>query len=111
MLTKTLRRSAVDDARDILQRRLHAVEARLTTACERAGRSRAEVQLVAVTKTVSADIAALLPGLGIVHLGENRPQELWRKAADLQTRSPVRWHLIGHLQRNKIERTLPLVHC
>src|SRR5262249_41922306 len=43
----------------------------------------------------------------ILHLGENRPQELWRKAAALPP--GVHWHLIGHLQRNKIERTLPLV--
>jgi pyridoxal phosphate enzyme (YggS family) len=50
-------------------------------------------------------VAALLPGLGVAHLGENRPQELWRKAAALPG---VRWHLIGHLQRNKVERTLPL---
>src|SRR5581483_723258 len=56
--------------------------------------------------TVSPEVAALLPNLGVVDLGESRPQELWRKAAALPT---VRWHLIGHLQRNKIERTLPLV--
>jgi pyridoxal phosphate enzyme (YggS family) len=65
------------------------------------------VTLVAVTKTVGPEIAALLPGLGVVHLGENRPQELWRKAAALPP--GVHWHLIGHLQRNKVERTLPLV--
>ena len=46
--------------------------------------------------------------LGVRDLGENRPQELWRKAAALP--ASARWHLIGHLQRNKIERTLPLVH-
>ena len=40
-------------------------------------------------------------------LGESRPQELWRKAAILP--KTVHWHLVGHLQRNKIERTLPLV--
>jgi pyridoxal phosphate enzyme (YggS family) len=39
-------------------------------------------------------------------LGENRPQELWRKAAAIPT---ARWHLIGHLQRNKLDRTVPLV--
>jgi len=65
------------------------------------------VVLVAVTKTVSAELAGLLPGLGVRDLGENRPQELWDKAGKLP--SDVRWHLIGHLQRNKIERTLPLV--
>jgi pyridoxal phosphate enzyme (YggS family) len=66
-----------------------------------------EVTLVAVTKTVPAEVAALLPALGVYDLGENRPQELWRKAAALPD---VRWHLIGHLQRNKVERTLPLIH-
>jgi pyridoxal phosphate enzyme (YggS family) len=65
------------------------------------------VTLVAVTKTVSPETAALLPGLGVRDLGENRPQELWRKAAALP--EGVRWHLIGHLQRNKVARTLPLV--
>jgi pyridoxal phosphate enzyme (YggS family) len=64
---------------------------------------------VAVTKAVPVEVAALLLELGVLDLGENRPQELWRKAAALP--ASVRWHLIGHLQRNKVERTLPLVHC
>jgi pyridoxal phosphate enzyme (YggS family) len=69
------------------------------------------VTLVAVTKTVSPEIAALLPALGILDLGESRPQELWRKASHLSKMAvPVRWHQVGHLQRNKIEATLPLVH-
>src|SRR5262249_50841271 len=45
---------------------------------------------------------------GVYHLGENRPQELWRKAAVIDR--GVWWHLIGHLQRNKVDQTLPLVH-
>jgi pyridoxal phosphate enzyme (YggS family) len=88
--------------------RLAAVEGRLHAACARAGRPRAAVTLVAVTKTVPAAVAGLLPGLGVRDLGESRPQELWRKAATLA--ADVRWHLVGHLQRNKVERTLPLVH-
>ena len=64
--------------------------------------------LVAVTKSVTSEVAALLPELGVFDLGESRPQELWRKSAALPT--AVRWHLIGHLQRNKVERTLPLIH-
>jgi pyridoxal phosphate enzyme (YggS family) len=92
-----------------LRRRLDAVEERLRRACARAGRQRAEVTLVAVTKKVATAVAALLPKLGVVDLGENRPQELWRKAEALS--GDIRWHLIGHLQRNKIERTLNLVHC
>jgi pyridoxal phosphate enzyme (YggS family) len=92
-----------------LKNNLAKVEERLAAACQRAGRKRAEVTLVAVTKTVSAEVAALLPELGIHDLGESRPQELSRKAALLP--DTIRWHLIGHLQRNKIERTIPLVCC
>src|SRR5438270_13449121 len=100
------RRAAVDEGRlrAMLADRLAAVEGRLRAACRRAGRDRSEVTLVAVTKTVPPEVAALLPGLGVLDLGESRPQALWRKAAALPPE--VRWHLIGHLQRNKVERTL-----
>jgi pyridoxal phosphate enzyme (YggS family) len=91
----------------MLAGRLAAVEERIDRACRRAGRSRADVTLVAVTKTVNAEVAALMPALGVRDFGESRPQELWRKAAGLPVE--VGWHLIGHLQRNKIERTVPLV--
>jgi pyridoxal phosphate enzyme (YggS family) len=95
----------------ILAKRLQTVEKRIEAACRRAGRSRSEVTLIAITKTVDAEIAALLPSLGVFDLGESRPQELWRKAAQLAKVAPsVRWHQVGHLQRNKIETTLPLVH-
>ncbi|MBI3823687.1 MAG: YggS family pyridoxal phosphate-dependent enzyme [Planctomycetes bacterium] len=90
-----------------LRANLAGVESRIAAACARAGRARSEVTLVAVTKTVSAKIAAMLPELGVFDLGENRPQELWRKSEILP--KSIRWHMIGHLQRNKIERTLPLV--
>jgi PLP dependent protein len=92
--------------RDVLAANLARVEERIAAACARAGRPRSSVTLVAVTKTVSVEVAAELVALGVRDLGENRPQELWRKA---ETLKDVRWHLIGHLQRNKIERTLPLV--
>ncbi len=92
---------------NLLQNRLAEVESRLEAACRRAGRKRSEVTLVAVTKTVSVEVAARLPELGVHHLGESRPQELWRKASALPM---VHWHQIGHLQRNKIDKTLPLVH-
>jgi PLP dependent protein len=97
--------------KQVLAERLRAVEARIEAACRRAGRSRSEVTLVAVTKTINAETAALLPSLGVLDLGESRPQELWRKAGHLsKIIPPVRWHQVGHLQRNKIEATLPLVH-
>jgi hypothetical protein len=93
--------------RDILAANLARVEERIAAACRRANRPRSDITLVAVTKTVSVEVARELVGLGILDLGESRPQELWRKAPLLP--ATVRWHLIGHLQRNKIERTLPLV--
>ncbi len=92
--------------RETLKANIDAVEARIAQACERAGRARSDVTLVAVTKTVSAEIAQCAVDLGLSQLGENRPQELWRKAEQI---AGATWHLIGHLQRNKIERTLPLV--
>src|SRR5260370_28417534 len=94
--------------KSLLAERLDALEERLRVACRRAGRARQDVTLVAVTTTISPAVAALLPELGILDLGESRPQDLWRKAAVLP--KTVRWHLVGHLQRNKIERTAPLVH-
>jgi PLP dependent protein len=97
------------ELRTVLAERLAAVRARIAAACARANRDPAEVTLVAVTKTVSPRVAAMMVELGVADLGENRPQELWRKAAEL-SHLPIRWHLVGHLQRNKVERTLPLVH-
>ncbi|HEV2948230.1 MAG TPA: YggS family pyridoxal phosphate-dependent enzyme [Gemmataceae bacterium] len=94
--------------RGILTDRLRLVEERMEAACRRAGRKRSEITLVAVTKTVSAEIAALLPSLGVFDLGESRPQELWRKTALLP--KSIRWHQVGHLQRNKIATTLPFAH-
>ncbi len=86
---------------------LAAVEARIVSACVRAGRQRDDVTLIAVTKYVSIHVAGILHDLGVRDLGESRPQELWKKAAALP--ATVVWHLIGHLQRNKIDKTLPLV--
>ena len=64
-----------------------------------------------VTKTVDDKLAQMLVAAGCRDLGESRPQELWAKAAAVHNPSPenaVRWHMIGHLQRNKVRRTLPM---
>lgn len=80
----------------------------IADAAARSGRRAAAVTLVAVSKYVGvAEIEALLAA-GCCDLGESRPQSLWDKADQL-ARRPIRWHLIGHLQRNKARRTLPLV--
>ena len=95
--------------REKLSQRLALVRERMEEACRRAGRDPAGVTLVAVTKLVSTERAAELAELGVGDLAENRPQELWRKRVALPA---VQWHLIGHLQRNKISQTLPvhLIH-
>ena len=94
------------EPRAILSDRLASVRGSVADACRRSGRDPAEVTLVAVTKTVPPQVAAVVAELGHRDLGESRPQELWKKAAAVPD---VRWHLIGHLQRNKIDRTMPLV--
>lgn len=92
--------------REILSGRLGEIRGRVAGACARSGRDPATVTLVGVTKTVGHEVARALVELGVADLGENRPQELWRKAGLV---SGARWHAIGHLQRNKVERTLPAV--
>jgi pyridoxal phosphate enzyme (YggS family) len=84
------------------------IRGRIAAAAERSGRAAGDVTLVAVTKFIPAEVVRLLVEAGCHDLGESRPQELWQKAATLAD-LPVRWHLIGHLQRNKVRRTLPLV--
>ncbi len=72
------------------------------------GRSPGDVQLVAVSKYVGNDATAALLAAGCSLLGESRPQQLWEKA-EAPALATAKWHLIGHLQRNKVRRTLPLV--
>jgi PLP dependent protein len=98
------------DPADRVRSNLAAVRARIAVACRRAGRDPADVRLVGVTKYVSAESARLLLEAGCVDLAESRPQSLWAKALALGGHDPQpRWHLIGHLQRNKLRRTLPLL--
>ena len=95
------------DVLSVLERNLQSVESRIQLACAQAGRLRNEVTLCAITKYVDATTAGLLAELGVTDMGESRPQVLWEKAACLPQ---VRWHLAGHLQRNKVERTIKLAH-
>jgi len=83
-----------------------AVIDRIAAAAGRAGRDPRDITLVAVTKSVSTAIAGGLLDVGIGHLGENRVQEGVRKHAELGPR--CRWHMIGHLQTNKVKKTLEI---
>lgn len=91
-----------------IQENLAQVCSRLAEAARRSGRSPDQVRLVAVTKYVGPEEIRLLAEAGCRVLGESRPQALWAKADALADLS-ICWHLVGHLQRNKIARTLPVV--
>ncbi len=89
---------------------LHAVRQRMAEAARRSGRQADEVTLIGVTKYVDAEVTASLVQAGCLTLGESRPQVLWAKAESL-AHLPIQWHMIGHLQSNKIRRSLPLLAC
>jgi len=80
--------------------KLGCVLADIETHAERAGRSRNAVRLIAVSKTVSVEAVLDAYAAGQRAFGENRPQELERKARALPT--DCEWHMIGHLQKNKV---------
>jgi PLP dependent protein len=92
---------------DILRRNLDAVRTQIAAACERAGRSPVAVSLVAVTKYADLEWVRGLYELGLRDFGESRPQQLVERARQLP--ADIRWHLIGHLQRNKAALVLPHV--
>jgi pyridoxal phosphate enzyme (YggS family) len=87
--------------------RLEEVRAQIFAAARAAGREPARVGLVAVSKTQAAPSVRQAFDAGQVAFGESRAQELVAKAPLLP--SATRWHFIGHLQRNKIRKVLPLV--
>ncbi|GMA32842.1 YggS family pyridoxal phosphate-dependent enzyme [Litorihabitans aurantiacus] len=88
------------DLAEGLRSRLAAVRARIDAAARTAGRDPAEVRLLAVSKTVPADVVRLAVEAGCEALGESRAQELTAKAADLADLAP-RWAFLGPLQTNK----------
>jgi len=91
---------------DSLRRNLDAVRERIARAAERAGRRAENVLLIGVSKTVPAERVRLGVEAGLKALGENRVQEAREKIKILGR--PVPWHLIGHLQTNKVRDALEL---
>ena len=97
-----------------LQENLERLEDAISAACRAAGRTRGEVELMAVSKTFPAETVAEAAALGLTLFGENRVQEFGAKvlhAADLWKGSaagPLRFNLIGHLQSNKAARAAEL---
>ena len=84
---------------------IELIEKRIQAACDRSGRKRSEVTLIAVSKTKPTKMLLEAYQLGIRHFGENKVQELVQKYENLQSEfvDKVHWHLIGHLQRNKVK--------
>jgi pyridoxal phosphate enzyme (YggS family) len=85
----------------------------ISAACRKASRARSEVELMAVSKTYPASTIAEAASLGLTLFGENRVQEFATKSAELESlrkipASPIRIHLIGHLQSNKATRAAEL---
>ena len=85
---------------DALRARLETVRARIARACQRAGRPASSVTLIAVTKQATAEQIREAMALGLTEFGENRVHEAREKRQRLSG-AAARWHLIGHLQRNK----------
>ncbi|GDX31368.1 YggS family pyridoxal phosphate enzyme [Actinomycetes bacterium] len=93
------------DRRVQVAENLAVVNARIDSACAAVGRDRSGVRLIVVTKTFPASDVQLLAELGVREVGENRDQEAkakWAAGAQL----PLQWHLIGQLQRNKVNSVL-----
>ena len=85
----------------MIKEQLEHVENKIRKACERAGRNRDEVTLIAVSKTKPVCVLQEAYDLGVRVFGENKVQELSDKYEAMA--EDIRWHMIGHLQRNKVK--------
>ena len=92
----------------MIKENLEVVENNIKTACEKAGRDRREVTLIAVSKTKPVSDIREAMACGITVFGENKVQEIRDKTAEIK--EPLSWHMIGHLQANKV-KYLPGVAC
>jgi pyridoxal phosphate enzyme (YggS family) len=108
--------------RSPLAERLEQVRERMAAACATAKREPSEVTLVAVTKYAAPEQVREIVQLGVADLGESRVQQLAQRAPQINeffarrqqhgdegVPPKLRWHMIGHLQRNKVKQVLPLV--
>ncbi len=95
-----------DRAAAIVAANYQRVRERVAEAANKFGREIDSIRIVGVTKYVDSKMASYLVQAGCLDLAESRPQELWKKRQEVDDPS-VRWHMIGHLQRNKVRRTLP----
>ena len=85
----------------MLKENLEQVEQNIERACKKAGRARSEVTLIAVSKTKPVEMIQEIYDAGCRDFGENKVQELCEKIEQLP--NDIKWHMIGHLQRNKVK--------
>ena len=88
----------------MLKENYEEVQKKITEACKRAGRNREEVTLIAVSKTKPVEMLSTIYNQGIRDFGENKVQEMCDKMEQLP--SDIRWHMIGHLQKNKVRQVI-----
>ena len=86
---------------ELLCENLKKVEANVEAACKKVGRAREDVTLIAVSKTKPVEMLSTIYDQGIRDFGENKVQEMCDKIEQLP--SDIRWHMIGHLQTNKVK--------
>ena len=92
----------------MLKENLYQVQENMKEACRRLGRAESDVTLIAVSKTKPLPMLEEVYSLGIRDFGENKVQELVDKAEQLL--DDIRWHMIGHLQRNKVKYIVDKVY-
>lgn len=88
----------------MISENIDLIEQRISEACKRAGRNRDSVTLICVTKTKPVDMLREAYEKGQRDFGENKVQEINRKRPELP--ADIRWHMIGHLQRNKVRQLI-----
>ncbi len=102
-----------------IEQNLQRIRENIAVACARSGRSPQEVRIVAVTKSVDCDTIMNALDAGLTDLAENRVQQLTDRQVEIAERlgrrrsqpvPEVRWHMIGHLQRNKVKQVLEISH-
>ena len=102
-----------------ISEKIERVKATINSACARVGRDAGKIKLVVVTKSAVIEAVKEVIQLGITELGENRVQQLKKVSAqvadflqgqknDSALPKDIKWHMIGHLQRNKVRQVLPI---
>ena len=108
-----------------LAEKLDDIRGRIAKACEKAKRDPKDVTLIAVTKTAGPEAIREIVSLDVTDLGESRVQQLLQRASQMNEvlsrrrihgddPAPAKaphWHMIGHVQRNKVKQLLPLIYC